>query len=79
MSWLEEPADDASPQLARLVARMGSPAGLSPVLRPLKLNPAALGSIGQLSGAFTFGGTSLGRRTEELISTAVSAWNQCFF
>ena len=32
-----------------------------------------------LSKAVTFGGSSLGRRREELISTAVSALNDCFY
>lgn len=50
---------------------------LSPVLVAFSMKPEVLETVSRLSNQVTFGGSSLGRRWEEMLSTAVSAWNHC--
>ena len=38
-----------------------------------------LEQVVKLSDLATFGGTSLSRRWEEILSTAVSTWNGCHY
>lgn len=45
----------------------------------MKPNPAALRAVLKMNQAVTFGGSSLGRRHEELIATAVLALKECFY
>ena len=80
MSWLQLPEDDASPEVARVTRqwhKQGRP--VPAVIAPMKFNPRALRGVMQMNMAVTFGGSVLGQRTEELIATAVSAWNDCFY
>jgi len=80
MSWLQLPDDDATPEIARVTRqwlKQGRP--VPAVIAPMKLNPRALRGVMQMNTAVTFGGSVLGQRTEELIATAVSAWNNCFY
>lgn len=80
MSWLPLPDDQSSPLLTRLTRpwrEEGRP--VAHVMAVLKLNPSAMRSVFQMNNAVTFGGSTLGRRTEELISTQVSALNDCFY
>ena len=80
MPWIDIPADDASPEVARAVkpwSRRGVPT--PGVIAPMKHAPRTLRGVMQMNNAVTFGGSSLGRRTEELIATSVSAVNDCFY
>lgn len=80
MSWLDLPDDEATPQLARLTnhwRKEGIP--VPPIYRPLKLDATSFRAVLQLNNAVTFGASTLGRRKEELITVAVSAWNDCFY
>jgi hypothetical protein len=80
MSWLRLPLPDASPELARSVrswTARGEP--VPTVIAPMMLRPASLRGVMQMNNAVTFGGSGLGRRREELIATAVSAVQDCFF
>ena len=52
---------------------------LPPVLQILSLHPQALKRLKDFNLAATFGASTLGRRGEELIATAVSAWNGCSY
>jgi len=52
---------------------------VSPVLRAFSMKPELLEQVVKLSDLATFGGTSLGRRWEEMLSTAVSTWNGCHY
>jgi hypothetical protein len=45
----------------------------------MKHSPKALRAVLQMNAAVTFGGSTLGHRKEELISTTVSAINDCFY
>ena len=80
MSWLDLPAPDSTPELDRLT-RQWRDKGLDvpTVIAPMMLRPKSLRAVLQMNNAVTFGGSGLGRRAEELIATAVSAWNGCFF
>ena len=50
---------------------------LPPVLKLAGAHPTALGALKSLNTAVTFGGSTLGRRKEEMIATAISVWNDC--
>lgn len=47
------------------------------IFEVLSLKPPVLEASLRLARLVTFGGTTLGRRREEMLSTAVSAWNHC--
>lgn len=52
---------------------------VSPVLQAFSFRPELLRSVIRLSNQATFGGSTLGRRWEEMLSTAVSTWNHCHY
>lgn len=52
---------------------------VSPVLLAFSSRAELLDQVVKLSDLATFGGSSLGRRWEEMLSTAVSAWNHCHY
>jgi hypothetical protein len=47
------------------------------VMKIVGLNPEALQKLKDLCLEITFGGSTLGRRREEMLATAVSTWNGC--
>jgi len=80
MSWLDLPDDEATPEVARATRswrKEGRP--VPAVIAPMKLSPRALRGVMQMNMAVTFGGSTLGRREEELIAVTVSAANECFY
>ena len=80
MSWLDLPADDATPELDRL-SRPYREQGLPfpAVIAAMKPSPKALRAVMQMNQAVTFGGSSLGQRTEEMLATTTSILNDCFY
>ena len=52
---------------------------VSPVLQAFSKKPELLEEVVRISDLATFGGSSLGRRWEEMLSTAVSTWNGCHY
>ena len=52
---------------------------VSPVMQAFSMKPELLETISQLTYQVTFGGSTLGRRWEEMLSVAVSTWNQCHY
>lgn len=80
MSWITLPADDATPALERLTLQYTKDGGEVPsIVAAMKPSPKALQAVLRMNYAVTFGGSSLGRETEELIATTVSAINDCFY
>lgn len=80
MSWIALPGDEETPELARATSRYRKEQRPVPaVIAPMKHNPRALRAVNQMNYAVTFGGSELGRRREELIATATSALNDCFY
>jgi hypothetical protein len=80
MAWIELPADDENQEVQRATRpwRMtGRP--VPAVIAIMKPNPRALRAVSQMNCAVTFGGSTLGRRREELIATAASSLNECFY
>jgi hypothetical protein len=49
------------------------------VVAAMKPSPKALKAVLRMNTAVTFGGSSLGRRREEMIASTVSALNHCFY
>jgi hypothetical protein len=49
------------------------------IIAIMKPSPRALSAVNRTNNAVTFGGSTLGRRREELVSTAVSALNDCYY
>ena len=80
MSFISLPEDDATPELSRVVKGLLSDDGtLANVLGAMKHNPRALRAVMQMNNAVTFGGSTLGRKTEEFIATVVSSFAHCFY
>ena len=80
MAWIELPDDEATPSLARLTAPYRKAGRPTPaVVAVMKPSPRAMRAVLQMNTAVTFGGSRLGRADEELIATAVSALNECFY
>ncbi len=82
MSYIEEvDPTDAQGELKELYDRiMGAPGGrLPPVMKIFSLKPALLGQVEALNAVISFGGSSLGRRREEMIATLVSSLNGCHY
>lgn len=52
---------------------------ISPVLLSFGMRPEVLEEVTRLTFQATFGGSTLGRRREEMLATAVSAWNDCHY
>ena len=51
----------------------------SQILQAFSMKPGVLQAIVPLTDQVTFGGSTLGRRWEEMLSTAVSRWNHCHY
>jgi hypothetical protein len=49
------------------------------VMKCMSLRPEALLGVWRLNLGITFGASTLGRRREEMIATAVSALNHCHY
>jgi len=80
MAWITLPDDEETPELARITKRYrdkGLP--VPAVIGIMKPSPATLRGVMQMNQAVTFGGSSLGRRREEMIAASVSALNDCFY
>jgi hypothetical protein len=79
MSWLKLPGDTQTPELERITKPYRERGGVPSIVAALKPNPKALKAVLRMNTTITFGGSTLGREREELISSAVSALNQCFY
>jgi hypothetical protein len=80
MAWIDLPDDDATPKLDRLTKpwrKAGQP--VPAVVGVMKPAPATLRAVLRLNDAASFGGSSLPRRTEELLAVTTSAMNECFY
>ena len=81
MSYIRQidPAE-AQGELKALYEEMAAGMGRIPaVMQVFSLKPPLLGRIRELSSVITFGGSSLGRRREEMIATLVSSLNGCHY
>lgn len=81
MAWIEtvEP-EAATGELEKIYTKLqehGRPVGN--VVRAYSVKPALLQAARDFSHAVTFGGSSLGRRKEELIATVVAAQLRCTY
>ncbi len=81
MAWIEtvQPAE-ATGELAEIYTKLqghGRPVGN--VVQAYSVKPALLQAAREFSHAVTFGGSSLGRRKEELIATTVAAQLRCTY
>ena len=80
MAWIQLPGDEDSPEIARVTKPYRDQGRKVPaVVGVMKPSPKTLRSVLQMNYSVTFGGSSLGRFREEMIATAVSAWNDCFY
>ncbi|MCP4868248.1 MAG: hypothetical protein GY898_05970 [Proteobacteria bacterium] len=78
MVWIDlpEPDDKLMRGLKRWISSDGN---LPEVVSCMLVAPKALQAVMQANMAVSFGGSTLGRRREELIATSVSALNDCFY
>ncbi len=49
------------------------------IVQAFSMKPKVMQAVLELTDEVTFGGSTLGRRWEEMISTAVSSWNHCHY
>jgi alkylhydroperoxidase family enzyme len=82
MSYIKEiePAD-AQGDLAEIYGKLMEARGgrLPPVMKVLGLKPGLLRQVEALNAVVSFGGSSLGRRKEEMLATLVSSRNGCHY
>lgn len=82
MSYIRQiEASEATGELKDIYDQMmAAPSGrIAPVLQIFSLNPPLLGKVREMNSIITFGGSSLGRRKEEMIATLVSTLNGCHY
>ena len=80
MAWIELPGDEDNPELERLTRGYRQAGRPTPaVVAVMKQSPRSLRAVLQMNFTVSFGGSSLGRRREELIAASVSALNDCFY
>jgi hypothetical protein len=78
MAWIRTLRPDDNPIIKELVDYRIKTHGYWPnVLRAQSLKPEVLKRLLAFQDLLTFGGSSLGRRKEELISYYVSVLNEC--
>jgi alkylhydroperoxidase family enzyme len=80
MAWIET-LDETQDPIVREIAeyRQGTHGYFPNVLQAMTLKPETLRRLLHFQDTMTFGGSSLGRRREELISFRVSALNRCAY
>lgn len=81
MAWIKtvEP-EEATGELADIYNKLGaSGRPIGNVVRAYSIKPALLKAARDFSHAVTFGGSSLGRRKEELIATVVAGKLRCTY
>src|SRR5579875_1442508 len=69
--------DEAEGQLKAIYEQSGRKSRMGNIPKIFSLRPEFLATFREHSSNCTFGGTSLGRRREELISVMVCYWNAC--
>jgi alkylhydroperoxidase family enzyme len=84
MTWLRTfRPDEASGKLAEAYREVmeGSdvPGRVPEIMKCMGLRPDALLAVLRLNRTITFGASTLGRRREEMLATAVSAVNGCHY
>lgn len=83
MAWIRQLSDaEATGQAAETFARVRAESGMGHVaniIRCLSLRPEVMDAVNRLSTRVTFGGSSLTRVEEEMLSTVVSALNHCHY
>jgi len=80
MAWIDLPGDEDNPELERLTRSYRQQDRPTPaVVAVMKPSPRSLRAVLQMNFTVSFGGSSLGRRREELIATSVSSLNDCFY
>jgi uncharacterized peroxidase-related enzyme len=72
------PEEDATGELADAYAHYRDAMGyVSRFISTMSLRPSAIGPLSSLQWTISFGGSTLGRKREEILSVAVSALNRC--
>jgi hypothetical protein len=78
MAWIRELGPEDDPAVKEAHEAWHAKRGFVPnIIRVFSLKPALMRAFDDFSRAVTFGGTSLGRRREELISFYVSSLVNC--
>jgi alkylhydroperoxidase family enzyme len=80
MTWIKMLGESDDPIVRELAEYRQRTHGYFPnVLQAMSLKPETLRRLLRFQDTMTFGGSSLGRRWEELISFRVSAVNTCTY
>lgn len=80
MAYIRTVPEPGTPAVADLYKRSANPAGqVAEVVKVFSVKPDLLRLFQDFSNVSSFGGTSLGRRREEMLSSYVSYLNRCFY
>jgi alkylhydroperoxidase family enzyme len=79
MAWIRVVSDDEAMGDVKEVYEevKGKIGRLSPMLQSLSLRPDVLRRVHDLGNAIHFGGSSLGKKLEQMLAVVVSAANGC--
>jgi alkylhydroperoxidase family enzyme len=78
MAWIKELDANEDPAVKAMHDQWHAARGFVPnILRVFSVKPALMRAFDDFSRVVTFGGTSLGRRREELVSFYVSSLLDC--
>lgn len=80
MAYIRTVPEPGTPPVDELYKRAANPAGqVAEVVKVFSVKPLLMKSFLDFSDVTSFGGTSLGRRREEMLSSFVSYLNRCFY
>ena len=80
VAYIKTVPEPGAPPVDQLYRRAANPAGqVADVVKVFSAKPKLLQQFLDFSDVTTFGGTSLGRRREEMLSSFVSYLNRCFY
>lgn len=80
MAYIRTVPEPGTPEVEGVYKKIANPKGqVADIVKVFSAKPSLLSLFMDFSNETTFGGTSLGRRREEMLSAYVSYLNKCFY
>ena len=80
MAYIRTVPEPGTPEVEGVYKQVANPQGeVADIVKVFSAKPSLLALFMDFSNGTTFGGTSLGRRREEMLSSYVSYLNKCFY
>lgn len=79
MAWIQVVSDPEATGVVRKIYDeiKGELGRISPMIQAISLRPEVMSQLHELSKSLHFGGTSLGRKHEQMLAVVISATNGC--